>query len=105
MISNAKPIQYPFLQDPAANNPEDEPPQPQGRPQCTARYQGNYQGMTAAAAIFDEEDVDKIFPEGVESGVGEVSDYPYEQPLDIVALGLVVEKFGLVQFRGQFLQT
>ena len=43
--------------------------------------------MTAAAAIFDEEDVDKIFPEGVESGVGEVSDYLYELPLDIAALG------------------
>ena len=43
--------------------------------------------MTAAAAIFDEEDVKKIFPEGVESGVREVSDYPYELPLDIVALG------------------
>ena len=49
----------PFLQDPAANDPEDEPPQPQGRPQRTARYQGNYQGMTAAAAIFDKEDVIK----------------------------------------------
>ena len=77
----------PFLQDPASNNPEDEPPQPQGRPQCTVRYQGKYKGMTAAAAIFDEEDVDKIFPEGVESGVGEVSNYPYELPLDVVALG------------------
>ena len=76
----------PFPQDPAANDPEDEPPQPQGRPQCTARYQGNYKGMTAAAAIFDEEDVDKIFPEGVESGVREVSNYPYKLPLDIVAL-------------------
>ena len=43
--------------------------------------------MTAAAAIFDEEDVNKIFPEGVESGVREVSDYPYELPLDVVALG------------------
>ena len=51
------------------------------------RYQGKYKGMTAAAAIFDEKDVDKIFPEGVESGVGEVSDYPYELPLDVVALG------------------
>ena len=29
----------PFPQDPAANDPEDEPPQQQGRPQCTARYQ------------------------------------------------------------------
>ena len=47
----------PFPQDPAVNNPEDEPPQPQGRPQHTARYQGNYKGMIAAAAIFDEEDV------------------------------------------------
>ena len=43
--------------------------------------------MMAAAAIFDEEDVDKIFPEGVESGVGEVSDYLYELPLDVAALG------------------
>ena len=42
--------------------------------------------MTAAAAIFDEEDVDKIFLEGVESGVGEVSDYLYELPPDVVAL-------------------
>ena len=25
--------------------------------------------------------------QGVESGVGEVSDYPYELPLDVVALG------------------
>ena len=77
----------PFLQDPAVNDPEDEPPQPQGRPQCTARYQGNYKGMTAAAAIFDEEDVDKIFLEGVESGVGEVYDYLYELPPDVTALG------------------
>ena len=77
----------PFPQDPAANDPEDEPPQPQGRPQRTARYQGKYKGMTAAAAIFDEEDVDKIFLEGVESGVGEVFDYPYELPPDIMALG------------------
>ena len=77
----------PFLQDPAVNDPEDEPPQLQGRPQCTARYQGNDQGMTAAAAIFDKEDVDKIFMEGVESGVGEVSNYLYELPLDITALG------------------
>ena len=75
----------PFLQDPALNNPEDEPPQPQGRPQCTVRYQGKYKGMMAAAAIFDEED--KIFPEGVESGVREYSNYPYELPLDIAALG------------------
>ena len=43
--------------------------------------------MMAAAAISDKEDVDKIFPEGVESGMGEVSDYPYKLPLDIVALG------------------
>ena len=43
--------------------------------------------MTAAAAIFDEEDVDKIFLEGVESGVREVSDYIYELPLDVAALG------------------
>ena len=43
--------------------------------------------MMAAAAIFDEEDVDKIFPEGVESGVREVSNYPYELPLDVMALG------------------
>ena len=50
----------PFLQVPAANDPEDKPPQPQGRPQRTARYQGNYKGMTVAAAIFDEEDVNKI---------------------------------------------
>ena len=50
-------------------------------------YQGNYKGMMAAAAIFDKEDVDKIFPEGVESGVGEVSNYLYELPLDVVALG------------------
>ena len=77
----------PFPQDPAANDPEDEPPQPQGRPQCTAMYQGNYKGMMAAAAIFDKEDVDKIFPEGVESGVGEVSVYLYELPLDVAALG------------------
>ena len=70
----------PFPQDPAVNDPEDEPPQPQGRPQCTVRYQGNYKGMMAAAAIFDKEDVDKISPEGVESGVGEVSDYLYELP-------------------------
>ena len=69
----------PFLQDPAANDPEDEPPQPQGRPQRTARYQGNYKGMMAAAAIFDEEDV--------ESGVRDVSDYLYELSLDISALG------------------
>ena len=41
----------------------------------------------AAAAIFDEEDVDKIFPEGAESGVGEVSDYLYELPPDVMALG------------------
>ena len=43
--------------------------------------------MTAAAAIFDEEDVDEIFPEGVESGVGEVSNYLYELPPDVAALG------------------
>ena len=49
----------PFLQDPAAIDPEDEPPQPQGRPQHTVRYQGNYRGMMAAAAIFDEKDVNK----------------------------------------------
>ena len=77
----------PFPQDPAANDPEDEPPQPQGRPQRTVRYQMNYKGMTAAAAIFDEEDVNKIFPEGVESGVREVSNYPYELPPDVTALG------------------
>ena len=77
----------PFPQDPAANDPEDEPPQPQGRPQRTVRYQVNYKGMTAAAAIFDEEDVNKIFLEGVESGVREVSNYPYELPPDVTALG------------------
>ena len=77
----------PLPQDPAANDPEDEPPQPQGRPQHTARYQGNYKGMMAAAAIFDEEDVNEIFPEGVESGVGEYSNYPYKLPLDVAALG------------------
>ena len=43
--------------------------------------------MMAAAAIFDEEDVDKIFPEGVKSGVREYSDYPYELPPDVTALG------------------
>ena len=70
----------PFLQDPAVNDPEDEPPQPQGRPQCTVRYQGNYKGMMAAAAIFDEEDVNNTFPEGVESGVREFSNTPMNCP-------------------------
>ena len=42
--------------------------------------------MTAAAAIFDEEDVNNTFLEGFESGVGDSSDHSYELPPDIVAL-------------------
>ena len=51
------------------------------------RYQGNYKGMTAAAAIFDEEDINNTFLEGFESGVGDSSDHSNELPPDIVALG------------------
>src|SRR5271168_1027696 len=46
----------PFPPQAVAQEPDDEPHQPQERPQRAARYQGNYRDLTASVAIFEDHD-------------------------------------------------
>ena len=77
----------PFPQQTVAQEPDDEPPLPMERPQRAARFQANYKGMTAMAAVLDHPD-DVASPIMVEDPVADGYFNCFDDlPPDIAAVG------------------